>query len=165
MKDFQKREAIQSLWDNDGQHTPKRYRNKGKGRQKDKVLVLNEQVDDSGPAEDFILSEECANNLYCHEHGPCLECIIRGEDGETDLSPLVLKTARELVAAVGRHFQVVRHEVIQIRFFGVVVDISEDGSLLVFLPNESPWDAKEYPYVTPELVKIKIGRASCRERV
>ena len=40
--DFQKQEAKQSLWDQDGQHIPKRYRNKGKGRGKDKRLTRQE---------------------------------------------------------------------------------------------------------------------------
>lgn len=40
--DFQKREAKQSLWDMDGQHIKKKYRNKGKGRQKDKKLIRAE---------------------------------------------------------------------------------------------------------------------------
>lgn len=43
--DFQHEEATQSLWDMDGMHIPKRYRNKGKGRGKDKRLVRAELVD------------------------------------------------------------------------------------------------------------------------
>jgi hypothetical protein len=40
--DHQKREAKRSLWDMDGQHIPKKYRNKGKGRGKDKKLIQQE---------------------------------------------------------------------------------------------------------------------------
>lgn len=43
--DFQKDEAKQSLWDMDGLHIPKRYRNKGKGRGKDKRMVRTEVLD------------------------------------------------------------------------------------------------------------------------
>lgn len=44
-QDFQKQEAVQSLWDMDGYHIPKRYRNKGKGRGKDKRLARSELLD------------------------------------------------------------------------------------------------------------------------
>jgi len=45
-QDFQKREAKRCLWDQDGDHTKKRYRNKGKGRGKDKRLIKEEQGSD-----------------------------------------------------------------------------------------------------------------------
>jgi hypothetical protein len=40
--DFQKLTAKSSLWEHDGQHIPKRYRNKGKGRSKDRQLIRAE---------------------------------------------------------------------------------------------------------------------------
>jgi hypothetical protein len=43
--DFQKHEAKRSLWDEDGQHIPKRYRNKSKGRFKDKQLIRTESAE------------------------------------------------------------------------------------------------------------------------
>lgn len=41
-QDYQKMEAKQSLWDFDGLHVPKRYRNKGKGRGKERRLIRQE---------------------------------------------------------------------------------------------------------------------------
>jgi hypothetical protein len=70
--DFQKREAKQCLWDQDGQHTAKRARNRGKGRGKDKKLVRayweEEDFDDEG------YSQEISDALYCLEYGPCPAC-------------------------------------------------------------------------------------------
>lgn len=75
--DHQKREAKQSLWDLDGHHAPKRYRNKGKGRGKDKRLVqrqydeLQEQAElDQQDAWD----QELREAWDCYMFGPCARC-------------------------------------------------------------------------------------------
>lgn len=47
--DFHKKEAKRSLWDNDGEHVPHKYRKKGRGRSKDKKLIRDETKEiDSG---------------------------------------------------------------------------------------------------------------------
>jgi hypothetical protein len=43
--DHQKEEATRSLWDLDGQHAPRKYRNKGRARGRDKKLTRRELED------------------------------------------------------------------------------------------------------------------------
>lgn len=74
--DYQKREAKRSLWDMDGEHVPKKYRNKGKGRGKDKQLI-KEQLDPN--EEDYeilqMLNKEADEAMYCYHYGPCEKCL------------------------------------------------------------------------------------------
>lgn len=81
--DFQKQEAKQSLWDQDGQHIPKRYRNKGKGRSKDKKeirKVVQEEINRPYLEKEEEWSEEVDDALYCHFYGPCGKCKALRED-------------------------------------------------------------------------------------
>lgn len=50
--DYQKQEAKTSLWDMDGQHIKKRFRNKGKGRGKDKREILANLDENRGFCDD-----------------------------------------------------------------------------------------------------------------
>lgn len=70
-KDFQKHSAVQSLWDMDGQHISKRYRNKSRGRQADKKLIKEELALDI-TTDDYT---DIINAIYCHVYGPCSECL------------------------------------------------------------------------------------------
>lgn len=75
--DFQKQEAKQCLWDNDGDHTIKVARNKGKGRGKDRQLIrqeLNSIRDAEDEERQYQYFKEVEKALYCHYHGPCEFC-------------------------------------------------------------------------------------------
>ncbi len=80
--DFQKQEAKQCLWDQDGDHTGKRWRNRGKGRGKDRRLI-QELLDEAGSASklehEIAMSQEADEASYCHFHGPCERCKAREE--------------------------------------------------------------------------------------
>ncbi len=71
--DFHKRIAKDALWDRDGHHTPKRYRETGSARESDKILVraeLEELRDDVG--DDLV--DELDLAVYCYRYGPCEQC-------------------------------------------------------------------------------------------
>jgi hypothetical protein len=76
--DHQKREAKRSLWDQDGQHIPKKYRNKGKGRNKDKFEIdeaFKEIADLPITLQDEAWADEIDLAFYCHDYGPCAKCL------------------------------------------------------------------------------------------
>lgn len=84
--DHQKREAKRSLWDQDGEHIPKKYRNKGKGRNQEKADIrqeLKELEREPRIALDEMLNEEADEALYCHYYGPCEQCLAKEEDDES----------------------------------------------------------------------------------
>lgn len=72
-QDFQKQEAKGSLWENDGHHIPKKHRNKGKGRGKDKRLTaeLEREYDDYGNicGVDGFVCDRCAAVAFQEEEG------------------------------------------------------------------------------------------------
>lgn len=75
--DYQKKEAKQSLWDMDGEHIPKRYRNKGKGRGKDKQLIRSIAADllkDPELDQQDMINAEADEASYCYKFGPCKRC-------------------------------------------------------------------------------------------
>lgn len=77
--DYQKQEAKRSLWDNDGQHEKKRYRNKGKARLKDKQLIRDELDPNEEDYEILqMLNDEADDALYCYHYGPCERCLRNG---------------------------------------------------------------------------------------
>lgn len=71
--DHQKREAKRSLWDADGHHVPKKYRNKGRGRRKDKKEINASQAENE--YQGWVDWEEVDLALYCHNYGPCASCL------------------------------------------------------------------------------------------
>ena len=78
MTDHQKSEAKRSLWDRDGQHIPKRYRNRGRARGQDRQDIRAElhalqSWDDL--EREFEWAKEIDEALYCHHYGPCAECL------------------------------------------------------------------------------------------
>jgi len=81
MKDFQKREAKQSLWDNDGQHIKKKYRNKGKGRGKDKKLIRDELLAEA-EWDEIDLDNSEIEALYCYHYGSCEHCLKKKKNNE-----------------------------------------------------------------------------------
>lgn len=79
-RDYQKEEAKRSLWDLDGDHAPKRYRNKGKGRLLEKAEIREELktlINAENDAFEAAMSEEIDDALYCHFHGPCDACLAK----------------------------------------------------------------------------------------
>jgi hypothetical protein len=87
--DFQKREAKQCLWDNDGTHTVKAARNRGKGRGKDKQLIrqeLNSIRDEVDEERQYQYFQEVSEAWYCHEYGPCEGCKSRLESEANESS-------------------------------------------------------------------------------
>jgi hypothetical protein len=76
-RDYQKEEAKRSLWDCDGSHIWKKYRNKGKGRNKEKADIRKEIADLTNQIrldKDDQLCDEAEDAWYCHSYGPCAQC-------------------------------------------------------------------------------------------
>lgn len=76
--DYQKQEAKQCLWDQDGQHTKKRWRNRGKGRGKEKSEIRKVLEDIfSGDDRDRQIEweKEIERALDCYYYGPCEVCL------------------------------------------------------------------------------------------
>ena len=83
MRDFQKREAIQCVWNNDGRSTPKRLRNKGKGRGKDRQLIRAELAEAGSAADierELKFDEEADLASWCYHYGPCAGCREKNDD-------------------------------------------------------------------------------------
>lgn len=78
--DYQKQEAKQCLWDQDGSHTKKKSRNRGKGRGKDKKEIretLKELLKDPALDHEDMMNVEAFEASYCHYYGPCERCKAR----------------------------------------------------------------------------------------
>jgi hypothetical protein len=81
--DYQKQEAKRSLWDCDGTHIRKRYRNKGRGRKADRLEIesaLDEEATQAQLDEDDEWAKEIEEAWYCHLMGGCERCRAKSDE-------------------------------------------------------------------------------------
>lgn len=86
-QDYQKQEAKQCLWDQDGQHTKKRWRNRGKGRCKEKRDIRASLAELGSAAEserEEAQDQEMELAWYCHTSGPCEACKRSDEESNSE---------------------------------------------------------------------------------
>lgn len=73
--DYQKREAKRSLWDMDGEHSS--YRNKGRGRGRDKKLTrqqFHDMIEEEFIDADDWGSDELEDAWLCYKYSICPHC-------------------------------------------------------------------------------------------